>query len=167
MKINIGAGRIRKKDWVNIDCTQFIDGNGDQCVDVVMDIEKKSLPYPTASVDEICADNVLEHLEDLRFVLNECHRVLKDGGILSGIVPVAGSDEDYRDPTHKRRFVKATFDYFCGSNPAKPDRPSHPKYADYNFAPWDLVDLKQDGALIYFKMKPRKIDCPPYETRLL
>lgn len=73
MKINLGSGRILKTGYINIDCTQIIDGNGRKCVDVVMDIEREPLPCEDNSVDEVFADNLLEHLGDLRFVLNECH----------------------------------------------------------------------------------------------
>jgi len=159
VKLNIGSGRKRMNGFTNIDITQFIDGNGDKMVDIVMDIEKECLPFEDNSVSEIVIDNTLEHLDNLLFVLNECHRVLKDGGIFSGNVPVAGTEYDFKDPTHKRHFVKSTFEYFTGTNPAKPDRPGHPKYADYGYLPWNKLEVTvhHDGLLIFFKLSPRKI----------
>lgn len=157
IKLNIGGGRKLLTGFTNIDISPFIDGNNRQIVDIIMDVEKEKLPYDDNSVSEIIVDNVLEHLHELRFVLNECHRVMKPEGILSGCVPVAGSEPAWRDPTHVRFFVKKTFDYFTGVNPAKPDRPSHPKYADYGFLPWHKISLDQRDDLIYFKLKPRKI----------
>lgn len=162
VKLDIGGGRIQKAGFKNIDITQFMDGNGKPCVDIVMDVEREKLPFPDASVDEIHVDNVLEHLVELRFVLNECHRVLKEGATLKGCVPVAGSDVAWGDITHVRHFIKRSFDYFTGTNPAKPDRPGHPKYADYGFAPWNKVRVEQDGDLIFFELTPRKIKNPPY-----
>lgn len=156
MKLNIGSGRIKKDGYVNIDCIQYIDKKGNKMVDLVLDIEKNPLPYDFSTVDEIEANNVLEHLSELRFVLNEFHRVLKISGFLIGVVPVAGSKKDFKDPTHKRHFIKDTFSYFCGASEAMDNRPLHPKYADYGFLPWDCIFLEQEDDLIFFKLKPRK-----------
>lgn len=163
LRINVGCGRIRLKGYVGIDITQFIDGNGKECVDIVMDIERNRLPFENDSVDEIVAENILEHigfskdnpdgLEALIFVMNEFHRVLKPTGILRGNVPPFGSNGAIRDITHKRFFVKESFAYLTGQNEAKLDRPGHPKYADYGVLPYYLIYL-DDG--ITFKLRPRK-----------
>lgn len=162
-KLNIGCGRLRKKGFTGIDRVQFIDGNGDKCVDIVLDIEREALPFPDNSVQHILVENVLEHIgfhidnpkkqEALIFVLNECHRVLNENGILEGNVPPFPSNGAIRDITHKRFFVKESFDYLTGQNPAKLDRPGHPKYADYEVLPWYKVYI-DDG--ISFKLRPRK-----------
>lgn len=154
IKLNIGSGRIKHTGFTNIDCVQIIDGNGEKCVDIIMNIEKEKLPFDDNSVDEIIADAVLEHIGDLKFVLNECYRVLKHNGLLSGSVPNAGSDIDFRDPTHKRHFVKNTFNYFSGQAEWTNDKkPKHPRYADYGFLSWNLVNLKLENDIIIFKMK--------------
>jgi len=157
IKLNIGCGRKQLTGFTNLDVMPYIDGNGKQIVDVVIDIEKEILPYKDNTVEEIRVDNVLEHVEELKFFLNECHRVLKEGGILKGVVPVAGTDYDFRDPTHKRHFIKSSFSYFTGQSVSKPNRPSHPKYADYGFLPWNQLQLEQENNLIYFILSPRKI----------
>lgn len=144
-------------DYVNVDTMPFIDGKGNQTVDIVMDIEKENLPWGNEEVSEIIVDNVLEHVGNLLFVLNECHRVLKPDGIMKGVVPIAGTNADFKDPTHKRHFVKGTFDYFTGSNPANPKAPGHPKYADYGYLPWNMLDINVVDELIFFKMTPRKV----------
>ena len=156
MKINLGCGRIHFDDFVNIDIVQYVDGASFNCVDVVMNVEKEKLPYKDGTIEQIVVNNFLEHVDDLRFVLNECHRVISDTGWLHGCVPVAMTKFDLRDPTHRRHFVKETFDYFCGTSQAKPECPGHPKYADYGFKPWILQTLIEENNLIYFQMKPRK-----------
>ena len=156
-KLNIGCGRIHKEGYVNIDITQIIDGRGKACVDLILDIEHEKMPFEDSSVTEILADNMLEHIEELRFFLNECHRVLNPDGLLVGCVPVAGSKPDFKDPTHKRHFIMETFDYFTGEAGYDSSKPSHPKYADYGFLPWYKVELEQREDMIYFKLKPRKI----------
>jgi len=157
LKIDIGCGRQPTKDCIGLDITQFIDNKGNKKVDIVRDAEKEGLPFCNSSAILIVANNVLEHISQLKFVLNECHRVLKEGGILQGDVPVAGSKIAFKDPTHVRFFNVHTFEYFCGSNEANPKAPNRPKYADYGFLPWNMVELKEEDDLIYFKMSPRKI----------
>lgn len=45
------------------------------------------IPLPDASVDVIFSSNVLEHVEDLPGLLNECSRVLKMSGYMIHIMP--------------------------------------------------------------------------------
>ena len=157
-RINLGCGRQRLQGYCNIDIVPFTDFNGGQAVDMVMDIEKEQLPFECNVMDEIRAYNIFEHLgEGFIFALNECHRVLKATGYLVGCVPLAGSDIDFGDITHKRHFNKRSFSYLCGINPAMPIRPSHPKYADYGVLPWIEGEIVIQDDIIFFNLKPRKI----------
>jgi len=156
IKLNLGSGRRLIAGFINIDRVQIIDGNGKQIVDKVLDLEKEPIPYEDETITEILADAFLEHISNLKFLMNECHRVLIKGGILSGSVPVAGTDVDFRDPTHKRHFNKNTFMYFTGKADWNNEKPSHPRYADYGFKRWILKSLKQEGDIIYFKLKKPK-----------
>jgi len=157
VNINLGSGRLIIKGYINIDKTQIIDGRGNKTVDILLDIEKEKLPFEDNSVDRIKVDNVLEHVDELEFVLNECHRVLKKDGVITGIVPKAGTELDFSDPTHKRHFTRRTFSYFTGESLSHKDKPAHPKYADYGFKPWIQNDLQiQENDLIHFIMSPRK-----------
>lgn len=155
-KINLGCGRLKKDGYINIDKTQYIDGRGNKMVDNVVDVEKEALPFADNSIDEILADNVLEHIGNIEFVLNECHRVLKKEGKMVGIVPLAGTVEDFKDITHKRHFIKETFSYICGVGEAMANRPYHPRYADYGILPWNEIEIKVENNLIYFIISPRK-----------
>jgi predicted SAM-dependent methyltransferase len=136
-KINFGSGRLKKLGYCNIDITQYVDHNGEKMVDIVLDVEKEKLPFDDNSIEDIIADNVFEHLgEGFIFALNECHRVLKAGSKLHGVVPLAGTRIDFMDITHKRHFNLDSFGYICGENLAMDNRPAHPKYADYGVLPW-------------------------------
>jgi SAM-dependent methyltransferase len=153
-KLNIGSGRIRYAGFINIDCKQIIDGNGNKTVDVIMDIEKDKLPYSDNSIDEIIAESLLEHLGDgFIFFMNECWRVLKPTGNMWGTVPPFGTNGAIRDITHKRFFVKESFTYLTGINLANPMQPLKPKYSDYGVKPWYQIYL-DDG--IKFILRPRK-----------
>jgi len=109
MKLNLGCGVHKLEGYINIDISS-------KCKpDVVCDINK-GLTFKNESIQEIKASHILEHIDDLIFVMNECWRVLKVGGILNIEVPNGEYSEwALRDPTHKRAIFKDTFLYFTGS----------------------------------------------------
>lgn len=74
IKINLGCGGNHLDGWVNVDAD----------VDIT-----KPLPYPDKHADYMFAEHVVEHVgyyEALGF-FRECHRVLKNGGVLRIAVP--------------------------------------------------------------------------------
>jgi len=87
--------------WLNVDNHPYC--NPDKIVDL-----KKRWPFKSGSVDEILADNVVEHLTDLKHFLVEAARVLKLGGRLKIVVPSYKSATAYA-PDHKRYFSVYTF----------------------------------------------------------
>jgi len=153
MRLNIGSGLTRKKGFINVDFCSHVDKEGKQYTDVICDIEKEPLPYEDNSVDEIACYEVLEHLDDLIFAMNEMWRVLKPEGILRGKVPREGGRGALADPTHKRVFITDTFDYFAGANRKNRSRPSRPINADYGIKPWYKIKVNKK---IEFILRPRK-----------
>lgn len=93
-KVNLGCGSRVLEGYINIDRYDYGQG-------IVRDVEK-GFPFDNDSVDEIIADHVLEHIDDLVFVMNEIYRVLKNGGVLKGKLPLYPIDVS--DPTHKHYF---------------------------------------------------------------
>lgn len=77
MKLNLGCGKNKIEDYVNVDVEPSVEP------DVVADFTK-SLPYEDGTVEEIVMMHTIEHvLEDLhQGIFDECHRVLVDGGTL-------------------------------------------------------------------------------------
>ncbi len=84
------------------------------------------MPFPENSIESMISHHCLEHIGD-GFVrlMDECHRVLKPGGIFRIIVPLFPSRTAVEDPDHKRYFMEGSFDVFCaesnGKNPALGD----------------------------------------------
>ena len=111
LKIEIGCGKSKRDGWIGVD-------KGDYGQDIVLDL-RDGLPFPDDSCEELFADQVLEHIqlnEDFIFVMNECLRVLKPGGIFTARVPYYSSETAYKDPTHCRYFALHTFTYMTKEN---------------------------------------------------
>lgn len=136
MNLNIGCGRDIRKGWVNIDIAPDIGAN------MVLDIRKDLLPYPAGSVDMIYISGVLEQIgsnDDLIFALNECHRVLRDSGSMTVIVPNAKYAIAHRDPMDVRKFTQDTFQYFL-----KGTHEYRAYGSVYGFAPWSEIKIGEN-----------------------
>lgn len=74
------------------------------------------LPFPADSIESIISHHCLEHVgEGFIRLMDECHRVLKPGGIFRIIVPLFPSHTAVADPDHKRYFLEGVFETFCGT----------------------------------------------------
>jgi SAM-dependent methyltransferase len=69
------------------------------------------LPIADRSVDRIFARHFFEHFtyEQLKIILSECFRILKDDGEMEIIVPHYSCISAYQDPTHRLFFTQRTF----------------------------------------------------------
>lgn len=85
VKLNLGCGDVYFDGWINID----LDSDK---ADLKHDLTKQ-LPYEDGTVDLVYSEHFIEHLtvDEGLFVLKECRRVLKPGGVLR----VATLDLDY------------------------------------------------------------------------
>lgn len=80
IKLHVGCGTLYKENWINIDNNS--DHNIEK-IDINHDLST-GLPFGNDSVDFIYNEHFIEHLsreDGLKFMI-ECHRVLKNGGIL-------------------------------------------------------------------------------------
>jgi predicted SAM-dependent methyltransferase len=84
LRLHLGCGRKTLHDWVNVDLS------GDR-VDLAWNLARP-LPFRDGSAEAIFHEHVLEHLslEQSLKLLEECHRLLRPGGILRIVVPDAG-----------------------------------------------------------------------------
>ena len=80
LRLNIGSGKAKLPDWVNIDMKPGAD--------LVIDI-RKGLPFRKNAADSIYSEHVLEHLtrREGQRVLKEFHRCLKQTGTLRIAMP--------------------------------------------------------------------------------
>jgi len=115
MKVNLGCGPKAVKGWVNLDKTwkvyltrfpflkiplRFLSAmglvnrlNSDEEIPAELGVKRhdvaKGLPFKDNEADYIYSSHMLEHLSRSKadFVLKECYRVLKSGGVLRLVVP--------------------------------------------------------------------------------
>jgi len=120
MKYNLGCGLTNKKEgFINVDIDEGVNP------DIVADVS--IIPWIWArenSAERIEMNNLAEHIVPFIDVVKECHRTLKNGGVLWIKVPFLKTNGDLReflasvldcfsDPTHLGlKFTTRTFDYF-------------------------------------------------------
>jgi GT2 family glycosyltransferase len=105
-KLEIGCGGKKEPGYIGID--QFVAS----AVDLVWDLNN-GVPFPDSTVDEVRADNVLEHLPDSIRIMNDIYRVLKPDGLLHAIVPSTDGRGAWQDPTHKSFWNDNSWGYYC------------------------------------------------------
>jgi SAM-dependent methyltransferase len=109
IKLNLGCGRHPLAGWVNVDAVALPG------VDVVADLDRcrdTPLPFPDASADEFLLAHVLEHLADPLGLMQELHRIARQGAVATIRCPYGSSDDADEDPTHVRRYFTGSFGYF-------------------------------------------------------
>jgi SAM-dependent methyltransferase len=109
-KLNFGCGKNIIKGYINADIMPF------ERVDKIFDFNIFPYPFSDNEFDEILADNILEHLDDITAVMKELHRISKPNGIIKIIVPYYNCYGAYNDATHKQYFSHLCFEPFYNKN---------------------------------------------------
>ena len=114
--LDLGCGIKKVNNCVGIDKIET------QCTDYVHDFEKMGIPFSSSIVDGIAMFDVIEHLHDWVFVMNEVYRVLKPGGTIEIHYPV-GMSPGYRNHAmHVKPWWPDMFRIFDFNNPtSNPD----------------------------------------------
>lgn len=134
VRLDIGCGDQKQyPDNVGVDVRRARD------VDVVADLTN-GIPVPDRSVDRVFAVHVLEHLIDFLPLVDECHRVLRPGGVLHVLSPWWRYVNAVADPTHVRLLDVQTFKGIC-SRPGS-DRHWYPRH------------VSCDGASVFADLTP-------------
>ena len=106
-KLNLGCAFNRIDGFINIDKSK------DSYADKIIDLDKPRClkSFKDNSIKEIVAVHILEHINNIIPLMNECYRVLKKGGIM--IIGVPQGIGTWADPTHVRAFSNISFRYYC------------------------------------------------------
>ena len=118
-KINLGSVKNYRADCLNIDIEARL------MPDVVLDLsEVDSFPITVPGLhqqeivlnenqfDEITALDVLEHVPKLTKMMENCLKILKEGGKFNIVVPYDLSLGAWQDPTHIRAFNENSWLYY-------------------------------------------------------
>lgn len=105
-KINLGCGDVKIPGFLGVDKIKT------PAADVAHDLNALPYPFADSSIEEIIADNVLEHLDNLIAVMEELYRICQNGAIIKISLPYYKSSGAFTDPTHKRFFTENSFQYF-------------------------------------------------------
>jgi SAM-dependent methyltransferase len=109
-QLNLGSGRKPLAGAVNVD--RVVETSPD----AVCDLDRRPWPFAAGCFDEVCAYDVLEHLDDLVATMEEIHRVCRDGAVIRITLPHFSSANAFTDPTHRHKLGYFSFHYFTGEN---------------------------------------------------
>lgn len=122
LKLNLGCGNGAKHcpDFINIDIKPL------PLVNLVWDISR-GLPFANDTVIYITAHDFLEHVDSIKFVLQEMYRVSSHGAIWDVRVPYWANTTAFNTLSHKNFFSENTFSYF---------HPNHRKEMESGWYEW-------------------------------
>jgi SAM-dependent methyltransferase len=147
--LDVGCGTSKRSGATGIDMNP-------RCgADVVHDLNVFPWPLDDDSFDEVYADNVMEHLEDVVRAMEEIHRVSRPGALVKIVVPYFRSRWAAIDPTHRHPFTVDSFAYF---DPADPIHDRY-RYSEATFAIERMVFNET------IKMRPLKRSIKRYADR--
>ena len=109
MRLNLGCCDAPLQGYVNVD---LVPAPGVLAADL-----RQPWPWPDSSVDQVRAWDVIEHLPDKIFTMNELWRVLRPGGVADIAVPTTDGTGAWQDPTHVSFWNRRSFLYYEAQNP--------------------------------------------------
>lgn len=96
MKVmDLGYSKRKQKGAMGRDISKDTD------VDVVHDLNVFPYPFTDNEFDYIGADNVIEHIDSVIKVLEELHKISKNGATVKIIVPFFRSHYEFIDSTQE------------------------------------------------------------------
>ena len=112
MKVLLGSGNAYRNGWVNVDFHN-------QPYDIKHDLNIFPYPFESDSVEILHMLHVLEHLDSPVDVMNEIHRICKNGAEVLIEVPHAQSSGSWTNITHVNQFGLGSFNPFQSGYPEK------------------------------------------------
>lgn len=167
MQLLIGCGSNRDKklsmpnspDWEGL---VTLDHEASHNPNVVFDLNNTVLPFEDNSASEIHAYECLEHTGtqgDYKFFFaqfSDFWRVLEDGGVLFGTVPLPNSVWAWGDPSHTRVIQKESFIFLSQPNYSQVGITPMSDFRSIYKADFDIIHLSESGECLEFALKAIK-----------
>jgi SAM-dependent methyltransferase len=119
-RLHIGSGKDYKPGWFNVDILPR--STPDALLDLSqprtwpLDIDSPlhgPVRLAADALDQVYANNVLEHVHDLPALMSNCLALLKVGGTFDIEVPYEKAPSAWQDPTHVRAFNARSWIYYA------------------------------------------------------
>jgi SAM-dependent methyltransferase len=107
LKLNLGCGTHALHGYINVDRLALPGVNR------VWNLENTPLPFESDCAVEIVCDHVLEHIINFVPLMEDLHRICRNGAVVKIFVPYYKYEGAFRDPTHVRFFTEHSFEYFA------------------------------------------------------
>jgi ubiquinone/menaquinone biosynthesis C-methylase UbiE len=118
--LELGCGNNKKNSQaVGIDALDF------EGVDIVGDVYEVLSRIPAASVGAVYSYHFVEHVPDLRRLLEELQRITRAGACVECVAPHFSNPYFFSDPTHKNFFGLYTFCYYVARTPFRRKVPTY------------------------------------------
>ena len=108
-RLNLGCGRKPLPQALNVDINPSVGA------DLVHDLNQRPWPIADDRFVEVSVFDVIEHCADFIAVMDEIHRVCRDGAVVRITTPHFSCANAYIDPTHRQRLSVQSFDYVTGA----------------------------------------------------
>lgn len=109
IKLNLGCCDALLDGFINVD---LIAASGVERVDL-----RQPWPWLDGSVEFVRAWDIIEHLPDKIFTMNELWRILMPGATAEIAVPTTDGSGAWQDPTHVSFWNRRSFLYYEAGNP--------------------------------------------------
>ncbi|MBU1777998.1 MAG: class I SAM-dependent methyltransferase [Gammaproteobacteria bacterium] len=116
-------------------------------IEMILDLRNLPLPFCSESFDNIYADDIIEHLENVIPTMEECHRMLKPAGKFYMRTTSWKMQNSFRDPTHRHFFTLDSFDFFF------PESDVCQKYFWYTKIRFKKLEAREDGQELVFLLE--------------
>lgn len=152
-RLNLGCGRSYIDGFVNIDREPKVRA------DLHIDLEGEAWPFEDGTVTEIVARYILEHIDDLGWVMSECYRVMEPGALLRITTVHPASNRFWDDPTHKRPITAGTLALFSRAKCAEYAGKGWPytPLAEYLDVDFEVIETNTDLEVEWFGKNLSKI----------
>lgn len=119
MLLNLGCSDDIRKGFINVDiCPPKPFEYDPWSKTTIMQADlREQWPWEDGSAEFILARDIIEHLPDKIFTMNEAWRVLQHGGQILIEVPTTDGTGAFQDPTHVSFWNEHSFWYYEKGNP--------------------------------------------------